>query len=599
MLQREDDLLNELKEATRVLRNEAACVVQKHFRGFLLRKALKEELEGTVLRWPDAPPGKVHEAELSLLDRPQKGKRLTMHFCSLRKSYVCSLPFVSGRLRLRFFVDGRPYIPQSAETAGTTERVLLLPASPLRYRVAPRYPWKAAKQQRQQAQQQGRQHNEHQQQQRLQPQQAEGSPEVWAKQKGVAPPFGPRRMLGGGPLAAAELAKPCDASEHLLAKPSCSTEDESQSSSSYDPCSWSCSSNSSITRTRSCNVSNSSNSSSSEETELSPLQNGPSWASGLRLSLGGRRRRHLERKWMKDALQQQQEKEPQQSPIQQQLSRNQQLQQLQELQQLQGTPSAELTGHKTLSTCDSEDRGSPLSARALLSVAERAVAPAVKTQQNEALVAHCPCLSVLPSRWALCRATDTSLETLVDSEVSPKHICQPPSHRREGGAGAAAGAGGSNSETPDSSRREGEHGDALCAGEEEYPWTSWPWEYSKGARSAVGPPQQSGPLKGVRPFLDPGPLWRFSHQRDSSAYACNGSNSSSSSSAGVQAPHLAMQGAYYRQFRKCREALMESTDLTGALLWARKRSHSHWELRRAFSTRHLLVRFTRSLSLQW
>lgn len=32
------------------------------FSGFLLRKALKEELEGIVVRWPDAPPGKVHEA---------------------------------------------------------------------------------------------------------------------------------------------------------------------------------------------------------------------------------------------------------------------------------------------------------------------------------------------------------------------------------------------------------------------------------------------------------------------------------------------------------------------------------------------------------
>ena len=526
--------------------------------------------------------------------------------------------------------------------------VLLLPEVSLGKRVAPRYPWKAARQwlqhhhsvqqqqhlQQQQPQQQQQQLLQQQQSQLLQqthqPEQQEKQ-EQQRQQQGAAeelrgcidegpllPPFRPPRLPGVGLIS---LSRPEEAPKTRPSSPEKfrhSSDTEEQEAPFSPRCTWS--------------------NSSSEDEELSFLQPGPAWASGGPLKRG--RCRPVPAMWQRNVQQQQQEQQQQQ---QQQGQQQDQQPQQQQQQQQQGRQAAELGGHKSISTCDTEGRDSPSSSSndspgdapttANETAAVTAAAPAASTAASvDALAASVtedhnglfgmlsPPLPVPMSPWTLPPSSEVSLGPICPREAPQgPFLGDPKGSQRLGGGPTERRLGGA----PQMQEDGGPHGAPLQerdpppdwwdSSDEDYPWTSWPWGLSNGSPAELGGPQGTGAIRGTGPPLGRGTLWNPSHHRaewtctcgssictccSSSSSISNNNTNANTTSGRAQGPPRMVPGPPAR-LTKCREALLGSADLTGALLWARKRSHSYWELRKPLSAGHLLLRFTRSLSLQW
>lgn len=372
-------------------------------------------------------------------------------------------------------------------------------------------------------------------------------------------------------------------------------------------------------------------SSSSEERELSPLQKRPSWASGARLNQG--RQVRVPPRWRQHQQQQQREQQDQQQ--EQHREQGQQRQQHQQehsneygsSQHQYGEGSwATPSNSKSPNCYDAEDVG--FFCTSFRSSGEGAVTGEGTTQTTTAALPStaglaatsisCSCeaprglcspqLPTVPSYWALSRSSTGSPRGSLSSSrggelpLTPlsSPFCQQqqrwgqPMHRCSFSPLLRKSRPQSN--TP----RKGAEWHALA--EEEYPWTPWPWGLSKNSpagddslefslRDSGFGEHEAERLPSCR-CLD-----RWADATVSHSCSCNTNEGSrrsatnSSHSHGGQGPPGPL--------RKCREALIGTADLTGGLLWARRRSHSYWELRRPFSASHLLLRFTRSLSLQW
>ncbi|OEH78060.1 hypothetical protein cyc_06316 [Cyclospora cayetanensis] len=506
-LERERTLLAELKEVAQVLRNEAACVVQSYFRGYLLRRVLREELETTVIRWTDAPLGKKHEAEVSVCEPPHWRKKLSMHFCPLRKAYTCPVQIVKGRLRVQLLVDGRPFPPHRS-LKKTVRQVH--PAT-------------------------------------------ERDTQAWVESGSLGGPLRNPRLPAGGLLGTSEVkgifgrTADCSPGSHRW---SCDTDTQEEPPSSD---------------TSSSHVWLWSNSSNGDE-ELSPLQRGPSWASGSHRSMGQQRR----------------------VPV----------------NNLRG-----LRTRKSISTLDSDGHESPSSANestgesaaALGAPAAAAVAPkaASPSESKSAWSPFRPALPSFPHPWALLPLPGDSSNVCTPREAPPG---APNGNRKEDPSRWKPSAEREPFDAPTfhttciqtALGRDREGAEWWGPREEDYPWSSWPWSLSVSpqTKASEAPPVVSGFQRDCRHFSGWSSLAPFTPAR--------GARNCSNGGSGAMPPShaWALQGSLGPP-RKCREALMESADLTGALLWARKRSHSYWELRRPLSPNHLVLRFTRSLSLQW
>ncbi|XP_026192429.1 uncharacterized protein LOC34622503 [Cyclospora cayetanensis] len=503
------------RAVAQVLRNEAACVVQSYFRGYLLRRVLREELETTVIRWTDAPLGKKHEAEVSVCEPPHWRKKLSMHFCPLRKAYTCPVQIVKGRLRVQLLVDGRPFPPHRSlkKTASEddTHGVLLLPGVSLGQRIAPRFPWRAARhwlqqqrppQQLKQLEGHQRKNHEHQQrkQQLAQVRQVhpatERDTQAWVESGSLGGPLRNPRLPAGGLLGTSEVkgifgrTADCSPGSHRW---SCDTDTQEEPPSSD---------------TSSSHVWLWSNSSNGDE-ELSPLQRGPSWASGSHRSMGQQRRVPV--KWMQ---QQHQEQKEQQGG-----------EQAQGEQERHQQPNSNLRGlrtRKSISTLDSDGHESPSSA-------------------NESTGESAAALGEDPSRWKPSAEREP-----FDAPTFHTTCIQTALGRDREGA------------------------EWWGPREEDYPWSSWPWSLSVSpqTKASEAPPVVSGFQRDCRHFSGWSSLAPFTPAR--------GARNCSNGGSGAMPPShaWALQGSLGPP-RKCREALMESADLTGALLWARKRSHRH------------------------
>ncbi|CDJ29137.1 LOW QUALITY PROTEIN: uncharacterized protein EMH_0047140 [Eimeria mitis] len=435
-LEREHRLLEELKEAATLLRNEAACVVQSCFRGFLLRKALGEELQTTVIRWKNPPPGKRHEAEVSIPDPPKWTKKIPMHFCPVRQTYVCPVPVVKGRLLVRLLVDDKavPLQPFTTEGEDPAARpgVLLLPGSSLRDRIAPQYPWKAARQWLQQQQLQHEQRLQLQELPETQEQLKEQQLKLQEQQEASIPGQAAQHFLEKGELEA-PMRPPRRLGPGLLG--SGAAQEDAWSSSQYESnvYSWGAP----------CRPPWSPNSSSSEERELSPLQRRPSWASGARLNKG--RPARLPPRWRQYEQQQQQQQDREQDGQGQQRQQQQQQQHSQQQgcsqhqHERMPTPSSNSNSSATWSEAENagslysptNSSGEPTAAAAAAAAAGAAATSkttaataatasvAVSTSCVDASRGLCsPELPTAPSYWAVCHSIDSPRALSPTEEIS-------------------------------------------------------------------------------------------------------------------------------------------------------------------------------------
>lgn len=619
-LERECRLLEELKEATSLLRNEAACVVQSCFRGFLLRKALGEELQTTVIRWKNPPPGKRHEAEVSIPDPPKWTKKIPMHFCPVRQAYVCSVPVVKGRLLVRFLVDNKafPVHPDTTKGANPANSpgVLLLPGSSLGERIAPQYPWKEARrwlQQQQLQHEQRLQELENQEQQKqlreadeeqLKPQERQKPQEAstpsqeaqYFLEKGaLEAPLRPPRRFDAGLLGSSDISSSWNSSRN-----------------EQNVYSWGAPCRPPFSPTGS--------SGTSEERELSPLQKRPSWASGARLDQ--ERQARVPPRWRQ---QQQQHRQQQGQEQEQQTERQGQQGQQQHhspeeygcIQHRYEGPWAFPSSSKSADYSDAEDIGFPCSpisssGKAATREATTQTTTTMATTGSAGFSTCCgevsqslcsPQLPAAPSSWAFCPSSRYSPRGLsprgelpvtpLSTPVSQQQPWGQPLHRWS--LSPLLG----KSKAPQEVLRKEEEWHTLA--DEEFEWNSWPWGHSMSPPpvDSLGPRlRDTGVAEHEAKFLTGcSCLDRWADATASESCSCKTNDSvhlsatTSSHQRGGQRPT--------RPLRKCRDSLIDSADLTGGLLWARRRSHSYWELRKPFSTSHLLLRFTRSLSLQW
>ncbi|CDJ62528.1 hypothetical protein, conserved [Eimeria necatrix] len=598
-----------------------ACVTR-----FLLRKALGEELQTTVIRWKNPPNGQKHEAEVSIPDPPRWERKIPMHFCPLRRAYVCPVPVVKGRLLVRFLVDGRAYAPHQLTKheadIGETRGLLLLPGSSLGDRVAPRYPWKAARQWQQQQkvlllQQLDReQFQDEELQLKEQPQPQERQPEHPQQQEQNEQDSselgqGVQSFLETGVLEA-PLRPPRHFSMGLLGSP------DSLSSS------WNCSQEEpgAYSWGPPCRPYRDHSRSSNEDEDLSPLQKRPSWACGSRMHQG--RQRHIPPRW--------QQHQEQQRPQHQQHQQQQQLENALKMQEQEQHSHKERRNHghhsanhqhkhggmgeyKSLSTSDSDgpehpycpdDSAGESAAIETVTTATGATAGSVFTSNGneEASRGFCsPKPPPPPSTWVL-RGSFTDSPRGLSPGRAPK-VAIPDIRITTEGPQQKLGMSPDSCESDPqlSSIRASQY--APCKAldwrestDDEYPWSSWPWGLSRRPLSSTtGAAQRnSSSAKHAQLRESCTNLARAMYAEESDSYTCRSNSSSNTSTQSMHSNGIRQPPG---SLRKCRDVLIDSADLTGGLLWAHRRSHSYWDLRRPLSTSPLLLRYTRSLSLQW
>ncbi|CDJ47345.1 hypothetical protein, conserved [Eimeria brunetti] len=595
------------------------------FLGFLLRKALGEELQTTVIRWKNPPPGKRHEAEVSMPDPPKWTKKIPMHFCPVRQAYVCPVPVVKGRLLVRFLVDDKvfPFQPMRTKDGdrGDSPGLLLLPGRSLGERIAPQYPWKAA---RRWLQQQQQQHEQKLQQQDLPEQEEKQHGDVAAQQQvqpqerrqqqqrlTLAAGLGAQHCLEKGALEA-PLRPPRRFGVGLLGSSDSVSSWSGTNRNERNVYSWGAP----------CRPPWTPVSSSSEERELSPLQRRPSWASGARLNQ--ERQDRVPPRWRQHEMddpeveqqkerqgqdrQQQQQQQHRQQPGGSQQQHNEGLWAANNSSESSNCPEARDVGFLSSPTSSSKEAETKEAAETTQEKIAATGSAAVSTSYGEASRGVCtPQLPAASSYWAFCRSSSSSTDSLRGPSPRGDLYLSPLSspgclQQRPGPSLHRCSLSPLLSESRASLETPCKQGEWPRLTDEEYSWNSWPWGLSdsRGLPSIriTGPP--GSPDHEVKVLPGGCCLQRPADPTASGSCSCN-THDGSHHSAPTSPPSRGGQGPQGPPgpLRKCRESLIDSADLTGGLLWARRRSHSYWDLGRPFSTGHLMLKFTRSLSLQW